>query len=368
MQKENRVPYLNLIPLLIIIFVLYKIINRIDNYFLINISVISVVSPFLWGYAIAYLLNPIMNYLERNHKFKRGWSICIIYLLTIGIITIIITIVSPKIISSLGELLNDLPIYFEETEKWFRTNINSLELVNRYGAAEYLEQYFNTIIQQISIYSNRFLSTIVLRVFNLTSFFLKIFLALVISVYLLKDKEIFIRSIKRTLYAVFNETNAKNIIGFGDELDMVISKFIIGKSIDSCIIGMICFAGFAIIDAPYAMLLSIIVGITNMIPYFGPFFGGVPAIIITLFHDPMKALWVAVFILILQQFDGWILGPKILGDSVGMSPFWIILAIIIGGGFFGVIGMFLGVPVVAVIKTILHRFVNKRLEIKNLKL
>ncbi len=368
MYKGSRIPYLNLIPLLIIGFILYKVINRVDNYLFINTNFISVISPFLWAFAISYLLNPIMNYLETHHRFKRGWSIFVIYLFTIGVITIVITIVTPRIVNSIADLIKDLPTYFEETEKWLRAQINSLKFFDRYGVTSYLEQYLNTIIQEISIYINKLLSTAVLNIINITSFLLKILLALIISVYLLKDKEIFIKSIKRILFAFFNHNSARNIIDFGKELDKVFSQFIIGKFIDSCIIGIICFIGLAIIKAPYAMLLSIIVGITNMIPYFGPFFGGVPAVAITLFHDPIKALWVTVFILILQQFDGWILGPKILGDSVGLSPFWIILAIVLGGGFFGVVGMFLGVPIMAVIKTLLHRFVNRKLQSKDIKI
>jgi predicted PurR-regulated permease PerM len=138
--------------------------------------------------------------------------------------------------------------------------------------------------------------------------------------------------------------------------------------IDSLIIGLICFAGMWALKAPYALLMSIIIGVTNMIPYFGPFIGAVPAIIITLFSSPVTAIWVAVFILILQQLDGYIIGPFILGDSVGLSPFWIILAILIGGGLFGVLGMLICVPVMAIVRNQFSRYINKRLDEKNLSL
>ncbi|MDK2920257.1 MAG: hypothetical protein PWQ37_2990 [Candidatus Petromonas sp.] len=366
MFNSNKIPYLNLIPLLVIVFVLYKVINRIDSFLFIKINLLSIISPFLWAFAIAYFLNPLMTYLEREFRFKRGWSILLIYLLAIGIITFGITIISPRIIKSIGELLRDLPDYFTALERTLRFQINNLKLFDKYGVTPYVEDYLNTIIEQVSAYLNTALSTVISQVINLTSLILKIFLALIISVYMLKDKEKFIDGIKRALYAILNKKKANVVIDFGIELDNIISKFIIGKFIDSCIIGAICFVGLLIIKAPYTMLLSLIVGITNMIPYFGPFIGGIPVVTITLFYSPIKALWALVFILLLQQFDGLILGPKILGDSVGLSPFWIILAIVIGGGVFGVIGMFLGVPIMAIIKILFERYVTKKLEVQNI--
>ena len=170
-------------------------------------------------------------------------------------------------------------------------------------------------------------------------------LGLVISVYLLADKEKFIRGIKKNLYAFLGRENADKTIDFGNEVNSIFTNFFVGKLIDSTIIGILCFIGLSLLKVRFALLLSIVVGIFNMIPYFGPFIGAVPAIVITLFYNPIQALWVTLFIFGLQQFDGIILGPKILGDKVGVSPFYIILAIMIGGGFFGPMGMLMGVPV-----------------------
>lgn len=331
-----------------------------------NIDLLSIVSPFIWAFAIAYLLNPLMTYLERRLRIKRGWSILIIYFLAIGLFAFGITIISPRIAKSIGQLLEDMPTYFDKSEAWLRIKINNLKLFDKYGVTSYVENYLNNVIEQISVYLNAILSAAVLQVINATSFILKLFIALIISIYLLKDKEKFIYNIKKALYGLLNKKKAQNLIDFGIELDHLFSQYIIGKFIDSCIIGLICFVGLIIIKAPYSLLLSLIIGITNMIPYFGPFIGAIPVVAITLFYDPVKALWVLIFILLLQQFDGLILGPKILGDSVGLSPFWIILAIVIGGGLFGVMGMFLGVPIMAVIKIVFQRYIDQRIKTQNI--
>ena len=162
---------------------------------------------------------------------------------------------------------------------------------------------------------------------------------------MLKDKEKFIYQIKKLTYALFSNKRATKIIRSGREFNIVFSEYLIGKMIDSLIIGIICFIGTLIIRVPYPLLISTIVGVTNMIPYFGPFIGMIPAVLITLFYNPIKALWMFIFILGLQQFDGLYLGPKILGTKLGLSPFWVITAIIVGGKLFGILGMLLAAPI-----------------------
>lgn len=368
MSDKKKIPYLNFIPLLIIAFILYKVINKIDFFLFMNINLLSIFSPVIWAFAIAYLLNPLMRYIERHFKVKRGWSILIIYMLVIGIATIFITIVSPKIVNSIADLAKNLPDYIKITDAWITEKVTDLKLLDKYGITPYVEDSINKVIAQAGDYLKNSLSAVVSKAINLTSTLFKIILSMIISVYFLKDKEKFILSFKKIILALLNRQKAKGIIEFASDLDRLFSQFIIGKFIDSCIIGAMCFIGLLIIKAPYALLLSLIVGIANMIPYFGPFIGAVPAVAITLFDSPVKAIWVLVFIIALQQFDGLFLGPMILGDKVGLSPFWIILAIIIGGGMFGVIGMFLGVPIMAVIKTLFDKYIDKRLESQNIRM
>lgn len=320
-MNNSRIPYLKLIPVIIISFIIFKIINRIDLFFFSDIDLISILSPFIWAFAIAYLLNPTIMFLEEHFKLNRLLSISLIYIIVLGLITIIITIISPKIAKSIGQLIKEMPDYFHATEIWLNQKIKNLELFDRYGVTNYLEDYLNNIILQMSSYINSFLSSTVHHIINLTSTFFKIILGLIISIYILKDKEKFIIGIKRSLYAVLDRNRAENIIEFGREFDELFLKYILGKFFDSCIIGVLCYIGLSIIKGPYSLLFSIIVGVTNMIPYFGPFIGMIPAVAITLFYDPIKALWILIFILLLQQFDGLYLGPKILGNSVGLCLF-----------------------------------------------
>ncbi|KXZ40789.1 Predicted PurR-regulated permease PerM [Alkalithermobacter thermoalcaliphilus JW-YL-7 = DSM 7308] len=352
--------------ILLISFILFRMVNSLDT-ITVNIKTfISILGPFIWAFSIAYLLNPMMSYLERNFKIKRGLSIGIVYLVVLGLIIITATIVSPRIVKSIAQILNDMPSYINITQEWVKTNVINSKILERYGVTGYVEQNINQILIQVTAFLDKTLNTLVVSIIGFTSVFFNLILGLIISIYLLKDKEQFIISIKKVLYAVFSQDVANSIIKFGTEVDDIFSQFIIGKFIDSLIIAILCFLGLLILKIDYPILISLIIGITNMIPYFGPIIGMIPAVVITLFYSPIKALWVAIFILILQQFDGWVLGPKILGDKVGLSPFWVILAIVIGGGTFGVLGMFLGVPIIAVIKMILERYVAKKLSNKKI--
>lgn len=367
MFKNEKIPHLDLVPILIIAFLLFKAINNIEFLAAGSWFFIKILTPFFWAFGIAYILNPLMVHIERRFKLKRALSILIVYMIVIGLITLTVTIVSPTIASNVGELVNNMPNYARQTEGWFNTNIGKFNLVNNTDILNWINNFLTTSLDKLTEILNTGVNAILTKAISFTSSFLKMIFGFIISIYILKDKEVFKKSIKKFLYAIFNEESVNNFLIFGNEVNELFSQYIIGKFIDSSIIGFLCAIGLIILQIPYALLISFIVGITNMIPYFGPFIGMIPAVIITLFYSPIKALWVLLFIFILQQFDGWFLGPKILGDKVGVSPFWIILAITIGGATFGVLGMFLGVPIIAIIKTSLQRFVSKRLKNKNIK-
>ena len=191
---------------------------------------------------------------------------------------------------------------------------------------------------------------------------------IIISVYMLLDKERFCAGCKKVWYAILPQQRADWLLDLTAEANRVFGGFISGKILDSLIIGILCFLGMTLFKMPNAMLISVIVGVTNVIPYFGPFIGAIPSFFIILIDAPIKALWFLVFILILQQFDGNILGPKILGDSTGLSAFWVIFAIMLFGGLYGFIGMFLGVPVFSVVYMLIWRFVDARLAARGMPL
>ena len=202
---------------------------------------------------------------------------------------------------------------------------------------------------------------------SIVKWLINLLLGIVISIYMIYSKDMFRYEAKRVVYAIFPEEKGDVLCKTCRECNGIFSAFLISKAIDSLIIGCICCVAMNLLHLPYAVLLSVIVGITNMIPYFGPFIGAVPGVLIYLCTNWEYAIVFAVMIFILQQFDGIILGPRLLGQSTGLSPIWVIFAITVGGAYFGVIGMFIGVPVVAVIAYLCNTFLNSRLKGKHVK-
>lgn len=366
-MNRKKIPYIEFLPILIIGLVLFKVIDRVDSIFNILLYLLGILQPFFWAVGIAFVLNPLMKFFEKKLKIKRIFSILICYIIVLGLLTALFTIVIPMIVHNVTDLLNNINTYQDEAIKYFNEKIVSqpwyTELqMDEFLNIETLSQYFGDIPKLL----NTTLDRLFTLVFTFFGGMFSIIVGFVIAVYLLLDKNKFQVGIRKIIYSAFNERKADKMIMFFKDVNVIFSRYIIGKTIDSTIIGTMCFIGLMILDTRYAALLAIIVGITNMIPYFGPFIGMIPAIILTLFYSPMKALWVGIFILALQQFDGYILGPKILGDSVGLSPFWIIMGILIGGSLMGVLGMLLAVPIVAVLQLIFTRIVNRRLANKDL--
>lgn len=328
--------------------------------------------PFIWAFAIAYLLNPLLYRIESKFKLRRIWSILIVYIILLLFVTLIITILTPKVAIGLSNLFKEIPKFVEITEEYFNTHTFNFGILDKLGVTDYLYENLANILDEITKTLNPLLNKTIVQLIDITSAItsslMNFGMGLVISIYMLKDKEIFRKQTKALMYALFKPERAEKFINIGRESNEIFSRYLIGKIIDSTIIGILCFIGLAMMRTPYALVLSTIVGVTNMIPYFGPFIGMIPATVITLFYSPIKALWVLIFIFLLQQFDGLYLGPKILGMHVGLSPFWIITAVIVGGGLAGVMGMLLAVPIAAVIKTLLQRYIDGKLTAKNIKL
>lgn len=344
----------------------------------------NILSSVIIAISIAYILNPGVRWFETNvynkiekirstRKLARILSIVTVYLFLFSLITMVVGFVAPQIGTSIADISRRVPEYINSTvdivdelsNRW-SDELNAAN--NIYDITGYIEKHINEIFTNAKDILDYVLNNLILGVMNITSGILDFIMGIIISFYLLGDKESFKRSTERILYAIFEEKTAIKIKDLAREADSIFGKFVLGKSIDSLIIGIICFVGLTILKIRYALLISVIIGITNMIPYFGPFIGAVPAVIITFFDSPMKAFWVILFVLLLQQFDGLYLGPKILGDSVGLSPFWIIFSIVLGGGLYGVLGMFLGVPVIAIVITFFNRLIDWQLERKKVKI
>ena len=203
---------------------------------------------------------------------------------------------------------------------------------------------------------------------NILNEVLNFLIGLIVSVYLLFSKEQYSAQCKKMTYAFLKTNHANMLLHLTKKSNEIFGGFIIGKIIDSAIIGVLCFIGLSLIKMPYTLLVSVIVGVTNVIPFFGPYIGAIPSAFLILLSDPKKGLYFIIFILVLQQIDGNVIGPKILGNSTGLSPFWVVFSILIGGGMFGFVGMIMGVPTFAVIYYIISMITSQRLERKNLPL
>jgi len=347
----------------LILLVLWRVISEPDTISRVLQYTFQLLTPVIMGIAIALLLNTVLSYMEERFSLKRYQGLLIVYVTFIGLLVISAVTLFPRIYSSVASLIEELPFYIRQLDG-FVGQLNA-----------FLQDYNETIAQTLDFkrfeerYSGWVETAVLSSVSYVSSFtmtLINFLIGIVISIYLLKDKEVFARMFKRLLYALFPVATAKTTIDIFQEMDYIFKRYIIGKSLDCLIIGVMAVIGLLIIGAPYALLLGVIIGILNFIPYVGPLLGMIPAFIITYFYDPFTAVLVLVFIFLLQQFDGLWLGPKILGDSVGITPFWVITSIIIGGSLFGLVGMFISVPVTAMIQVILSRLIDYRLSRKNL--
>ncbi|MFR3909963.1 MAG: AI-2E family transporter [Clostridium paraputrificum] len=354
---NKYIKYRDILVIVLIALVGYKLIDNYQMFLNLISTTISVISPFIYAMIFAYCINPIMNLFERRLKMRRGLSIFSTYLLIGGAIVIGSLYIVPSIVDSIISITSEIPGYMETVQGWINEalkNQNFYELINSTG-----------LLDNISVISGN-MSSIIIGILNgsvssivsITTNVVKIGFGFLISIYILLDKERFITEVKTITYMIFKEERGTKIIGLVRTYHEMIGKYIGTKAIDSAIIGVLAFFGLMVIGAPYTPLLAIVVGVTNMIPYFGPFVGEVVGAAVGLFVSPAMAITIFIFLLALQQFDAWYLDPKLIGDKVGVKPFYIILAVTIGGGFFGPIGMLLASPTMATINIYYERKVN----------
>lgn len=364
-----RVMHLEWLPVLFIALILFKLVENYVSVWAFVRLLINLLTPFIWGFGIAYILNPLMNRLEKTLRLPRLISLPATYLFAFWLLYLAMTGIVPSIAASVRDIIDNGPVYFESVRGFLISATEQIESFEVFDLEKFLERWsVENMLANLSENLDKTISAMFFGVLGFANSILKFVIGVILSIYMLKDKERFMSSIKKSAYAHFERGTADGLCEFVRESDQMFTKFIIGKLIDSIIIGVIAYIGFVLMGIRYPILLALIVGVTNMIPYFGPFIGAVPSVLITLFYSPIQALWVLLFIFALQQFDGYILGPKILGDSVGVKPFMIILAILLGGGLFGLLGMFLAVPTAAVIRNYYRRYVDRRLEEKGVVL
>ena len=333
---------------------------------------LTILMPFILGFFFACFINPLVKRVHsllnrmkpgKGAKIKKAFSVIISYVVVIGVVTVLLIYIIPQIKASIGELGNTIQDGYQYMITHQKELNEKIPFIGLGGGIEYIKEFAYK-----KIMSNG--SEILPYVYHVSSSLLtmsyNVLMGLVISIYIILDMKKLKRSARKVVYALSAKKKEQEVWQTMKQCSHIFNGFLIGKMIDSLIIGILCLIAMSILKLPYALLLSLIVCITNMIPYFGPIIGAIPGVMIYLFIDIRYAFIFALMILILQQFDGLYLGPKILGDQTGIKPLWVIFGITVGGAYFGVMGMFLGVPVVAVIMYLLQLFLDKKLKKKNI--
>ncbi len=345
-----------------------------DSFALVVSGLVKSLEPITYGLILAYLLNPLVNIIEngmilpickkvfkknpkRARGVARGFSITLAWIIAILFVVTLFALILPEIYKSISSLIELVPrlgtAFLRRAYTILYKNPEIIDFLENFILG-FTTDFSETMVkvQELLPNLNVMLTSLTDSVYALVTAVLNILIGIIVSVYVLKDKEKFVAQFKRLFYSLFSTKKANNVIAFFRLTHDKFGNFIAGKILDSLIIGMLCFVILVILNIPYAALVSVIVGVTNLIPFFGPFIGAIPSAILILFADPVKCLTFIVVIIILQQFDGNILGPKILGSTTGLSSFWVMFAILVGSGMFGVWGMVCAVPVLAVIFTL----------------
>lgn len=380
-KKYNTIAAYVLIVLALGIAV-YQIFDNLPYFRDVWNTIISLLMPFILGFSFAYIFYPILNWMEctalpfiTRYRFTRrlyrSVGILLTVVLGISIIVVLFSFIIPELFKSVNGIISQITAYAPNVEKFLtdflaRFHMDEALAPTISSITNSVEKFFSQAFDLLSKSLSSIINATISTTINITSYVINIFVGVVISIYLWSSKETYFAQTKKLCYAYMPKNFVDRAISLLHEVNRIFSGFISGKLLDSVIIGILCYLGMLLLDIPFALLISVIVGVTNIIPYFGPFIGAIPSILLLLMVDPLKALWFAIFVLVLQQVDGNIIGPKILGDSTGLPAFWVIFSVTVFGGFFGFFGMLIGVPLFAVIYMLVRRSVNQHLSKKQL--
>ena len=357
--------------------IFFFLIYRFDGFGSAISTLTGILMPFIYGAVIAYLLKPVCNTIEgflhrifpeKLHSMANMLAIAATLLFGVLVVYALVMMVVPQLITSVTSLYYTAQTSITRFMRWVNTQKVFLDNETLMG---YFNDAYDVIVANLTTLRTTLLpslqnlqgilSGVGVGVMNVVTWFKNLLIGLIVAVYLLASRKKFTKQAKMILYSVVKPHWAQLIQEEVLYADKMFGGFINGKIMDSAIIGVLCYFACIIFKFPSALLVSVIIGVTNVIPFFGPFIGAVPATLLILIQSPIKAIWFVLFVLVLQQLDGNVIGPKILGDSTGISSFWVIVAILVGGGFFGVLGMFFGVPVFACLRMLVKWLMDRRL-------
>lgn len=355
-------------------------------------KIFEILSPITYGLVLAFLMNPIVKRVEKwvkplllkiikkeegTQKIARGIGILAGIIVILAVVVALFNMIIPELYKSIRDLVVTLPDQIKEWVKFvndiIETDTNVGKLLNTIvvESSSALQKWVETdlldwVQTDLLSSTNAIVTGLTTGVISVVNVVMDIIIGIIASIYILFSKETFARQSKKIMYAMMKPRTANNLLHIAKKANEIFTGFIVGKIIDSAIIGVLCFVGVSILKMPYALLVSVIVGVTNVIPVFGPYIGAVPSAILILIVDPLKGLYFIIFIILLQQLDGNVIGPKILGNSTGLSAFWVLFSILVFGGLFGIVGMIIGVPTFALIYYIIKMYIQEKLEKKKL--
>lgn len=327
------------------VIITYVILNRVEGLLTIFSQVLSALKPFAIGFAIAYILNPLVDFVTKWTKLKRGPSIAVVYIGILFGVSIFVNMIVPSIVEGSVQIVGEIPNQVVQ----FNDKLTELKISNP-QIETYVTETITSVQDQLTGWANLILTNLTNFFTGMTSAVMSFIFGLIVSIYGLIDKHKFIMLSKKMSIAILGDEKSLKFFEFMKTVNLVFSSFLSGLIVDALIVGILAFIGLSLMGVKYAIIFAIIICFTNVIPYIGPFLGAVPAVGITLLTSPIKALWVMVFIIVLQQIDANIIGPRVMGNYIGLDAIWIILAIAIGGAFMGMLGMILSIPVAAIIK------------------
>ena len=370
-EEKNRV-YGNIVVCLVAAVLLACVLN-INGISAFLGKVLSTLSPFMVGAAFAFMLLPLAKRIESFFQtrlkkpkcnFARGISTALCMVILVAAIIGFLVILLPQVVASVQSLVGVLTNFVNNNE----STINDFLIKNGWITVESTQ--LNSIWDNLLSTATQYITVVIPNILSLSSkvytFIFQLFVGLIVACHFLIEKDGISRRCKRASYALFSRSTAESLIHWIRKANTIFSGFISGKIIDSLIIGIVCYIFMLVTNMEYAVLISVVIGVTNILPFFGPFIGGIPSVLILLMINPRNALIFGIFILVLQQIDGNLIGPKILGDHVGISPLWTMIAIILGSGLFGFVGILLSVPVFALIYALVNAFFESRLAKKRL--
>ena len=346
-------------------------------------KLVGILAPFIWGLVICYLISPLMGGLEKHlflplsrrlyrknkkndgRKFARAMSVLFSEIILILVLMALVYLILPQLLSSIQTLISNSGTYADNVTNWLDGLFKDYPELDNY--LENIFGNFNTNVgnwleTKVLPQLGNVLTSVTSGVYGVAKSVYNLIIGIIVSIYLLGDKEGYLASLKRLSYSVFSVETADRIRVGLDFVDKTFMGFLNGKLLDSLIIGIICYIVCTLLEMPYTLLVSMMVGVTNIIPFFGPLIGAIPSALIILMVNPTKCLIFVIFVIILQQIDGNIIGPRILGNSTGITGFWVMFSIILGGGLFGFWGLLLGVPVFVVIYTVANKLVVRKLQ------